>query len=170
MLAASWPSFMCFECRYRTNLGDQILKKLNLLCLIPWSLILKSSLISSLVGQLALLQEANIHKKLKRRPSSISMQFENLLEKTVSFKNVSKYNTVMNKRYIVMRKKIDKRNKFIKKMMLFMENIPITFEIFNGRNFHFFPEKGVNSQYKISAKTVFRTFHGNKLLQKGILF
>ena len=76
----------------------------------------------------------------------------------------------MNKRHIVIRKKTNKRNESIEKMMLFMENIPITFEIFKGRNFHLFPEKGGNSQYKISAKTVFRTFHGNKLLKKGILF
>ena len=34
------------------------------------------------------------------------MQFENLLKKIVSFKNVSKYNTVMNTCYIVIRKKL----------------------------------------------------------------
>ena len=44
-------------------------------------------------------------KKLKRRPSSISRQFENLLEKVVSLENVSKYNTIMNKSHIVIRKK-----------------------------------------------------------------
>ena len=51
-----------------------------------------------------------------------------------------------------------------------MENIQITFKIFKGRNFHPFPEKWVNSYYKISAKTVFRTFHGNRFPQKGIFF
>ena len=83
-------------------------------------------------------------KKLKRRPSSISMQYENLLEKSVCFKNVLKYNMVMKKHYTVIRKKIDKPNEFIEKIMLFMENIAITFEIFKGRNFQFFPKKGVN--------------------------
>ena len=63
----------------------------------------------------------------------------------------------MNKRHIVIRKKTNKRNESIEKMMLFMENIPITFEIFKRRNFFLFSEEGVNSQYKISAKTVFRT-------------
>ena len=45
------------------------------------------------------------------------MQFQNLLGRIASFKNVSKYNRVINKRYIVIRKKIDKRNEFIEKMM-----------------------------------------------------
>ena len=63
----------------------------------------------------------------------------------------------MNKRHIVIRKKTNKRNESIEKMMLFMENIPITFEIFKRRNFFLFSEKRVNSQSKISAKTVFRT-------------
>ena len=55
-------------------------------------------------------------------------------------------------------------------MIIFMENISIIFEIFKGRNFCFFAEKGVDSPNKIPAETVFRTDHENKFLQKVYFF
>ena len=78
---------------------------------------LKSLIDFSFGWTVSVITRSKYTKKLKRRPSSISMQFQNLLGKIVSFKNVSKYNRVINKRYIVIRKKIDKRNEFIEKMM-----------------------------------------------------
>ena len=55
-------------------------------------------------------------------------------------------------------------------MIIFIENISIIFEIFKGRNFRFFAEKGVDSPNKIPSETVFRTVHENKLLKKVCFF
>ena len=49
---------------------------------------------------------------------------------------------VKNKHSIVMEKKFDKWNEFIEKTIIFMKNIPITFEIFRVQIFTFFQKKG----------------------------
>ena len=51
-------------------------------------------------------------------------------------------------------------------MIIFIENISITFKIFKGRNFCLVAEKGVDSPNKIPVKTILRTFQEKKSCQK----
>ena len=55
-------------------------------------------------------------------------------------------------------------------MIIFIENISITFKIFKGRNFYLFVEKGVDSPNKIPDKTIFRAFQEKKPCQKYTFF
>ena len=55
-------------------------------------------------------------------------------------------------------------------MIIFIENISITFKTFKGRNFCLFAEKWVDSPNKIFAETVFRTFQEKKFLSKVYFF
>ena len=55
-------------------------------------------------------------------------------------------------------------------MIIFIENISITFKIFKGRNFYLFVEKGVDSPNKIPGKTIFRAFQEKKPCQNYTFF
>ena len=55
-------------------------------------------------------------------------------------------------------------------MIIFIENISVTFKFFKGTNFYLFVEKGVDSPNKIPDKTISRAFQEKKPCQKYTFF